>query len=60
MLGFVLPGPVEILVVVLVILLLFGNRVPGVMRSLGQGLLEFKKGVQGVDDEKSDGTKSAK
>jgi len=31
----------------LVVLLLFGNRLPSVMRSLGEGITEFKKGVNG-------------
>lgn len=53
-------GPLELLIIGLVILLLFGNRLPSVMRSLGQGMVEFKKGVQGVDEEKEDGSKVAK
>jgi sec-independent protein translocase protein TatA len=44
-------GPLEIVVISLVILLLFGNRLPGLMRSLGQGVVEFKKGVSGIEDE---------
>lgn len=44
-------GLPEILILMLVILLLFGNRLPGVMRSLGQGVVEFKKGVQGIEEE---------
>jgi len=44
-------GPVEIIVIGLVLLLLFGNRLPGLMRSLGQGVVEFKKGVQGIEEE---------
>lgn len=44
-------GPLELFIVAVVVLLLFGNRLPSVMRSLGQGITEFKKGVQGVDDE---------
>ncbi|HYO24237.1 MAG TPA: twin-arginine translocase TatA/TatE family subunit [Lacipirellulaceae bacterium] len=40
-------GPMEILAVTLVVLLLFGNRVPSVMRSLGVGITEFKKGIRG-------------
>jgi sec-independent protein translocase protein TatA len=31
--------------------LMFGNRLPSVMRSLGQGLLEFKKGMADIKDE---------
>lgn len=48
--GFFL-NPWEIAVLAFIILLLFGSRLPGVMRSLGQGVVEFKKGVQGVDDD---------
>ena len=46
-----LPGGYEFLVVAFVALLIFGNRLPGVMRSLGQGVTEFKKGVAGIEDE---------
>ena len=45
-------GPMEFLIVGLIVLLLFGNRLPSVMRSLGQGMLEFKKGVQGIEEHK--------
>lgn len=50
-----MPGHLELLIVAFVILLLFGNRLPSVMRSLGQGIVEFKKGVsgQGGEDEPS-------
>lgn len=47
-------GPGELLIFGVVLLLLFGNRLPSVMRSLGRGVVEFKKGVQGIDDETSD------
>jgi len=53
MLGFMFaPGWMEMLVIALVILLLFGNRLPSVMRSLGRGVVEFKKGLadQGDDE----------
>ena len=43
-------GPVEILIVAGVVLLLFGTRLPKVMRSLGEGIVEFKRGVQGIED----------
>ena len=52
-------GPFEILVILLVVLLIFGNRLPSVMRSLGQGLLEFKKGVSGAEEEPEDVTKNS-
>ena len=46
-----MPGPFELMIVGLIILLLFGNRLPSVMRSMGKGIVEFKKGVQGIEDE---------
>ncbi|MBI1901710.1 MAG: twin-arginine translocase TatA/TatE family subunit [Planctomycetia bacterium] len=48
------PGPLELVILALVVLLLFGNRLPGLMRSLGRGVVEFKKGVSGVEDEVKD------
>lgn len=44
-------APWEMLVILLVVLLLFGNRLPGVMRSLGKGVTEFKKGIEGIEDD---------
>ncbi|NLY00410.1 MAG: twin-arginine translocase TatA/TatE family subunit [Rhodopirellula sp.] len=44
-------GPMELLIVGGIALLLFGNRLPSVMRSLGRGIVEFKKGVQGIEDD---------
>lgn len=44
-------GHTELIVIAIVILLLFGHRLPSLMRSLGRGVVEFKKGVHGVDDE---------
>ncbi|HUT91525.1 MAG TPA: twin-arginine translocase TatA/TatE family subunit [Thermoguttaceae bacterium] len=48
---FGMPGPLEMLIVAAIILLLFGNRLPSVMRSLGRGVVEFKKGIQGIEDD---------
>lgn len=45
------PGWVELTVLSGVVLLLFGNRLPSVMRSLGQGITEFKKGIQTGEDD---------
>jgi len=44
-------GPSEMIVVGFIALLLFGKRLPEVMRSLGRGVTEFKKGISGVEDE---------
>ncbi len=48
---FGIPGGYEILVIGFVALLIFGNRLPSVMRSLGKSVTEFKKGVQGIEEE---------
>lgn len=48
------PGFVQILVVLLVVLLIFGNRLPSVARSLGQSIIEFKKGVKEIENKKDD------
>jgi sec-independent protein translocase protein TatA len=47
-------GPTEWIVIAIIVLLLFGNRLPSVMRSLGKGLVEFKKGMQGIEDDLKD------
>lgn len=44
-------SPVEMLFVAIIGLLLFGKRLPDVAKQLGKGLMEFKKGMAGIDDE---------
>lgn len=51
------PGLPELIVILVIILLLFGyKRLPELMRNLGSGVKEFKRGVrdgdhsEGVDD----------
>ncbi|MEZ6098013.1 MAG: twin-arginine translocase TatA/TatE family subunit [Pirellulaceae bacterium] len=51
------PGHLEMLIVAFIALLLFGNRLPGVMRSLGRGIVEFKKGVKGIEDDVEESSK---
>ena len=48
-LAFFSPGPWQFVIVLLVVLVLFGNRLPSVMRSLGEVITEFKKGIKGRD-----------
>ncbi len=48
-------GMPELIIVGLVVLLLFGSRLPKVMRSLGEGIVEFKRGVQGIEDTRGGG-----
>ena len=46
-----IPGWIEILILALLILLFFGNRLPNAMRSMGKSIVEFKKGVRDADAE---------
>lgn len=43
-------GHTELIVVAIVALILFGNRLPSVMRSLGQSVNEFRSGLHSPDE----------
>ncbi|MCA9250812.1 MAG: twin-arginine translocase TatA/TatE family subunit [Phycisphaerales bacterium] len=45
------PGWLEIVVVAVLGLLLFGRRFPDVARALGQSLVEFKRGLRTTDEQ---------
>ncbi|MGQ9650852.1 MAG: Sec-independent protein translocase subunit TatA/TatB [Phycisphaerae bacterium] len=44
-------GPVEIVIVGLVGLLIFGKRIPDLAKSLGRSIVEFKKGLRETENE---------
>jgi sec-independent protein translocase protein TatA len=44
-------GPMELLIVGGIALLIFGNRLPSVARSVGKSLVEFKKGMNEIEEE---------
>ena len=49
-----LPGPTEMWIILGIAVLLFGHRLPGMARSLGSSIVEFKKGLKsGADEEGS-------
>lgn len=48
---FGLPGGAEWIIILVIGLLLFGRRLPEVGRSLGQSIVEFKKGLKNVSDD---------
>jgi sec-independent protein translocase protein TatA len=50
-------GPVELLVILAIVLLLFGSKkLPDLAKSLGKSTKEFKKGMRDSDDEEEDAT----
>jgi len=60
------PGPTEIIIILLIVLLLFGARkIPQIGESLGKGIMNFKNALQGKDTEqdtqdKQDNTNTTK
>lgn len=52
-------SPIAYVILGILAILLFGNRLPSVMRSLGRSVVEFKKGVAGIEDELDDAVRSA-
>ncbi len=52
-------GTQEILILLVLGVLLFGRRLPEVGRSLGKGIVEFKKGLKGLEDEVESSTSAA-
>jgi len=47
-------GPMEMMIIMGIAVLMFGKRLPEVGRSLGKGIVEFKKGLRGVEEELGD------
>ncbi|HSA29339.1 MAG TPA: twin-arginine translocase TatA/TatE family subunit, partial [Phycisphaerae bacterium] len=46
-----MPGGGEMIILGIIGLLIFGNRLPEVAKSLGKSVVEFKRGLSGVQDE---------
>jgi sec-independent protein translocase protein TatA len=58
--GFFNLSPPEMIVIGIVAVLLFGSRLPGVARSVGKSVTEFKKGLRGIESEIDTATSSAR
>lgn len=52
-------GGTEIIVILLIVLVLFGGKkIPELMRGLGKGVKEYKNAVNSVDEEIKESTKA--
>ena len=52
-------GTTELLIVAVIVLVLFGSRLPQVMGGLGKGIRDFKKGLNAPDEEEDEDKESS-
>jgi len=50
LLGIMGIGQTELIIFMVILLILFGHRLPSVMFSLGKGMNDFKKGLNSPDE----------
>ncbi len=51
------PGPLQILLIIVLVLLIFGaGRVPSIMENVAKGVSSFKRGLKSDDDKDGDDT----
>lgn len=50
-----MPGPMELVIVAVIAVLIFGRKLPGLARSIGSSFVEFKRGLKhGMDNEREE------
>ena len=54
------PGPMELLVILIIAVLIFGKRLPEIGRGLGKSLIEFIKGLSEAQNTKNEVTNEIK
>ena len=60
LLAFGMPGGWELVVIIFIVLLFFGaQRIPGLARSIGRGIREFREGAKDVRNELEDAADQA-
>ena len=58
-LAWAMPGPMEWIIIAAIALLLFGARLPTVAKSIGQSIVQFKRGLKDAAEEVDDASKAA-
>ena len=53
-LAFWTPGPLELVIILVVAVLIFGRRLPEIARGVGKSVTEFKKGIHEVKETKDE------